>query len=242
MSGTKRTNQHQSRSGSRFPAAAAACRAHEITGKYTCTTNPKSPQGPEPVAERRMRVHRMYRASVNAKAPQTTADVGYTVVPPSSSSGITEASQDASHVMHREESGPARKEQRKRSLCQHQKRRSRCRECGGASICSHNRERSKCQECGGASICPHKRERSQCKECGGASICPHQRIRSSCKECGGTSICPHLRQRSQCKECGGASICEHQRQRSKCKECGGASVCPHQRQRSKCRECVKSRK
>ena len=33
------------------------------------------------------------------------------------------------------------------SLCPHQRRRSACKECGGASICQHQRERSKCKEC-----------------------------------------------------------------------------------------------
>ena len=32
-------------------------------------------------------------------------------------------------------------------------------------ICQHQRQRSKCKECGGASICPHQRRRSKCKEC-----------------------------------------------------------------------------
>ena len=68
-------------------------------------------------------------------------------------------------------------------------------------ICQHQRQRSKCKECGGASICQHQRQRSLCKECGGASICQHQRIRSKCKECGGASICQHQRQRSKCKDC-----------------------------------------
>ena len=85
----------------------------------------------------------------------------------------------------------------------------------GASICPHQRKRSKCKECGGAEICQHQRIRRTCKECGGADICQHQRIRRTCKECGGAGICPHQRQRSQCKECGEASNCPHQRIRSK---------------------------
>ena len=56
-------------------------------------------------------------------------------------------------------------------VCQHQRRRSRCKECGGAGLCQHQRQRSACKECGGASICQHQRQRSQCKECGGASFC-----------------------------------------------------------------------
>ena len=55
--------------------------------------------------------------------------------------------------------------------------------------CEHERIRSKCKECGGASICEHDKIRSQCKQCGGASICEHGRQRSQCKECGGSSLC-----------------------------------------------------
>lgn len=75
------------------------------------------------------------------------------------------------------------KEQRERQKCEHGKRRSNCKECGGGSICEHGRERSKCKECGGASICEHNRLRQDCKECGGASICEHNIQRVSCKEC-----------------------------------------------------------
>ena len=61
--------------------------------------------------------------------------------------------------------------------------------------CEHNHRRSQCKECGGASICEHKRIRSKCKECGGALICEHKRIRSQCTEdsCGlipSSSKCP----------------------------------------------------
>ena len=93
--------------------------------------------------------------------------------------------------------------------CEHGvKHRSRCKVC---SACPHGRRRSECKECGGASICEHGRRRSQCKECGGGSMCEHGRRRSECKECGGSQICEHGRQRYQCKECGGAGICEHGR-------------------------------
>jgi hypothetical protein len=33
------------------------------------------------------------------------------------------------------------------------------------SVCPHQRERSRCKECGGGSICQHQRQRSRCKEC-----------------------------------------------------------------------------
>ena len=85
--------------------------------------------------------------------------------------------------------------------------------------CEHGRRRSQCKDCGGGSICEHGRIRSRCKDCGGSSICEHGRVRSQCKDCGGSSICEHGRERSLCKDCGGSSICEHGRQRRKCKIC-----------------------
>ena len=54
---------------------------------------------------------------------------------------------------------------KKRTLCEHKRRKSICKECGGSSICQHEREKRRCRECGGASICEHNRERSKCKEC-----------------------------------------------------------------------------
>ena len=33
------------------------------------------------------------------------------------------------------------------------------------SLCPHQRRRSDCKECGGAGICPHQRIRSRCKVC-----------------------------------------------------------------------------
>ena len=71
--------------------------------------------------------------------------------------------------------------------------RSRCNVCCG---CPHGRRRSRCKECGGASFCEHGRRRSKCKECGGGEICEHGRQRCQCKECGGSRICEHGRQRS----------------------------------------------
>ena len=49
-------------------------------------------------------------------------------------------------------------------------------------ICEHGRRRSDCKECGGSQICEHGRQRSLCKECGGASICEHGRRRSRRKD------------------------------------------------------------
>ena len=58
--------------------------------------------------------------------------------------------------------------------------------------CEHGRRRSQCKECGGSEICEHDRIRSKCKECGGASICEHDRIRSQCKECDPHNYIAHI--------------------------------------------------
>ena len=121
--------------------------------------------------------------------------------------------------------------------CEHNRQKSRCKECGGSSICEHNKIKSTCKECGGSSICEHNKQKSRCKECGGSSICEHNREKSQCKECGGSQICEHNREKSKCKECGGSQICEHNKRKSRCKECGGSSICEHNKQKSRCKEC-----
>ena len=85
--------------------------------------------------------------------------------------------------------------------------------------CEHNRQKSRCKECGGSEVCTHNRRKSQCKECFGGDFCEHNRIKTSCKECGGSRVCEHNRQKSQCKECGGSQICEHNKRKSSCKDC-----------------------
>ena len=41
----------------------------------------------------------------------------------------------------------AAKKKKPHSVCPHQRRRSECKECGGASICQHQRRRDRCKEC-----------------------------------------------------------------------------------------------
>jgi hypothetical protein len=129
------------------------------------------------------------------------------------------------------------RENRMKYKCEHGKRRSRCKDCGGGSICEHDKIRSSCKDCGGSEICEHDKRRSTCKDCGGSEICEHDKIRSRCKECEGGSICEHDKIRSTCKDCGGGGICEHDKIRSRCKDCGGGGICEHDKIRSRCKEC-----
>ena len=88
-------------------------------------------------------------------------------------------------------------------MCEHDRQKSACKECGGSSVCEHGRRRSRCKECGGSSMCEHGRERHRCKECGGASICEHGRERSRCKDCERSSA-PARRAPSHASEAGAA--------------------------------------
>ena len=89
-------------------------------------------------------------------------------------------------------------------------------------LCEHQRVRGKCKDCGGSQICQHQRQRAQCVDCGGSGICQHQRRRTHCIDCGGSCICQHQRERNKCKDCRGSGICQHKRQRNRCKDCSPA--------------------
>jgi len=90
----------------------------------------------------------------------------------------------------------------KKYQCEHGRRKSRCKDCGGSSLCVHNRQKNNCKECGGSSFCVHNRMKVTCIECGGSQICSHNRRKCECKDCGGISICVHNRRKAQCRECG----------------------------------------
>ena len=114
------------------------------------------------------------------------------------------------------------------SKCEHNRRRSQCKDCGGSQICEHNRRRSQCKDCGGSQICEHNKIKHICKDCGGSKICEHNKIRRNCKECGGSQVCEHNNDRKYCKDCFGSAFCEHKKERRCCPECRGNRICKSQ--------------
>jgi hypothetical protein len=123
-------------------------------------------------------------------------------------------------------------------LCQHNKRKDRCIDCGGSGICPHNKQKNRCIKCGGNSICTHNKLKYQCKDCcNGVSVCQHNKLKWLCYECGGVSVCHHNRRKTQCIECGGVSICQHNRRKNMCIECGGNNICPHNKEKYTCKIC-----
>ena len=57
--------------------------------------------------------------------------------------------------------------------CEHDKRKDRCKDCGGSGICEHGKIKYSCKECGGSGICEHNRHKNSCKDCGGSVFCKH---------------------------------------------------------------------
>ena len=77
-----------------------------------------------------------------------------------------------------------------------------CSEDSGNSICEHNKIRSTCKECGGSVFCKeHNRVKKDCIPCDGSGICIHKRRRQNCIPCRGTQVCPHLKQKWSCYIC-----------------------------------------
>ena len=74
-------------------------------------------------------------------------------------------------------------------ICRHQKRKSRCQECGGSELCIHNKRKTRCRDCGGGEFCTHGIRRTMCVECGGNDLCKHGKRKTRCNECGGSETC-----------------------------------------------------
>jgi hypothetical protein len=144
------------------------------------------------------------------------------------------------------------------SICEHGKRRARCKDCKGGSICIHKTLESRCKECNGsglcihqkrkdyckeckvsACICEHGERKSRCKECGGSEVCPHQKLKINCIECDTSgNICEHQKIKSQCPDCDGSKICIHKKRVHMCVDCDGSYICPHQLQKNSCVTCT----
>ena len=64
--------------------------------------------------------------------------------------------------------------------CPHNRRKTRCRDCGGSSFCVHQRRKDHCAECTG---CAHGKRKERCSTCGGQERCSHDRLKWVCKDC-----------------------------------------------------------
>jgi hypothetical protein len=60
-------------------------------------------------------------------------------------------------------------------MCEHDKRKNRCIQCGGSGIFEHNKEKYTCKQCGGGGICEHDKRKSESKLCGGNQLCENNK-------------------------------------------------------------------
>jgi hypothetical protein len=103
--------------------------------------------------------------------------------------------------------------------------------------CKHNKKKSKCIECGGKDICKHNKEKYDCIECNGKGICLHGSRKRTCTYCKGSQICEHLKHKNRCIDCNGTQICEHKKNKYLCKFCGGKGLCSHNINKKICKTC-----
>ena len=108
---------------------------------------------------------------------------------------------------------------RKKLYCSHNKKKSKCKICGGNDICKHNKEKYDCIDCGGKGICIHGSRKRTCVECKGSQICIHKKHKNRCVECKGSQICIHNKNKYLCVLCDGKAICEHKINKNVCKIC-----------------------
>ncbi len=85
--------------------------------------------------------------------------------------------------------------------CEHKKRPSQCRKCGGVSLCIHEVQKHFCKLCNGSYMCVHGKETRRCKDCGGRDLCQHGIPKHICKKCEGGAICEHKKIRRTCSTC-----------------------------------------
>ncbi len=113
----------------------------------------------------------------------------------------------------------------KMSKCEHNKRKSRCFECGGSEICKHNKRKTRCVECDGSEICKHNYQKYNCVECKPELRCQHNYIKYNCIHCNSELRCQHNKRKTRCFECGGRELCIHEKRKSRCKKCDGRELC-----------------
>ena len=133
--------------------------------------------------------------------------------------------------------------------CEHGRRRTDCKACGGSRMCEHGRRRRDCKACGSSRMCEHGRRRRDCKEtgCKEAALAA-KAARAEAAKAARVEAAQAKAARAEAARAeapahaakAARSRCVHGRQKNKCKECGGRNVCEHGRQRQMCKECWRS--
>ena len=118
-------------------------------------------------------------ASAGAKAASTpTPKLGASAPLPAAVPAIVLDTASAAH--------PSPAKTSRHYICEHNKRRTLCSQCGGKSLCTHGRQKVHCKLCRPErckSFCRHGRQKSRCVACKGKGICEHKKDRYRCKVC-----------------------------------------------------------
>jgi len=127
-----------------------------------------------------------------------------------------------------------------RKLCEHDKRKSDCKQCSPSKFCIHNRMLRQCPICTPSIMCVHSSRRSGCKICSPNILCHHNCLHQICRICTPENFCEHNLQRKGCKICSPGKFCRHNRQPTKCKICSPNVICDHGVWRCSCKICTVS--
>ena len=129
---------------------------------------------------------------------------------------------------------------RKNKKCHHGVTASFCLKCPGKAICEHKKRRCRCKECI-ITRCRHENIPSCCYQCrpNNKKKCPHHKKKSTCIKCNPKLFCiPHKSRIYDCVLCGvGGGICEHKKRRGRCEECI-KDRCKHGNIPTECYYCI----
>lgn len=56
------------------------------------------------------------------------------------------------------------------TICVHERRKDRCKTCGGSGFCVHDKRKDECRECSPKAYCEHSGRRRECAECHPESV------------------------------------------------------------------------
>jgi len=127
-----------------------------------------------------------------------------------------------------------------RKKCEHDKRKTDCKECSAGNFCIHNKTLRQCPICTPSCACEHSSRRNMCKICSPNILCPHNYRYQSCRICSPDKFCTHNLAIKGCKICSPCKFCPHNLQVTRCKICSPHVICQHGIWKSGCKKCTLS--
>ena len=85
--------------------------------------------------------------------------------------------------------------------------------------------------------CEHGKRKTDCKECSAGNFCIHNKTIRRCPICTPSCVCEHSSRRSACKICSPNILCTHNCRYRSCRICSPDKFCTHNLARSGCKIC-----